>query len=61
MTGVKLNWIWLFVAIVALTAFASNNPKYGKWIFGIVVISALLLASNQILNTVGGSVTQKGV
>lgn len=60
-TGRRFNWVWLVIAIVAVTAFASENPRMGKWIFGIVVISALLLASNQILNSVGGSVKTPGV
>lgn len=60
-TGRKFNWIWLVIAIVAVAAFASENPRMGKWIFAIVVISALLLASNQILNSVGGSVKTPGV
>jgi len=60
-TGRKFNWIWLVVAVIAITAFASENPKQGKWIFAIVVISALLLASNSILNSVGGSVKTPGV
>lgn len=44
----KFDWIWLIVGIVALTGFAANNPKYGKWFFAIVMLGALLIATDKI-------------
>jgi hypothetical protein len=60
MGGLSFNWLWLIVAVVAITAFAQQNPKWGKWIFAIVIVSALLLASNKILSSVSEGVG-KGV
>ncbi len=46
----KFDWVWLIVGIVALTAFAAGNPRYGKWFFAIVIFGALVLATNKITN-----------
>lgn len=47
----KFDWVWLIIGIVAITAFAATNPKYGKWFFAIVVLGALLLATDRIAKT----------
>jgi hypothetical protein len=44
----KFDWFWLIIAIIAVTAFAVTEPKYGKWLFAIVILGALVLASNKI-------------
>lgn len=48
----KFNWVWLIVGIVALTAFAAGNPKYGRWFFAIVILGALLMASEKIMDQI---------
>jgi hypothetical protein len=52
----KFNWLYLIVAIVAITAFAASSPAWGKWLFGLAILSALLLASNRIVNSVAPNV-----
>jgi len=52
MKGKKFDWLYLIVAVVAMTAFASANERWGKWIFGLVIVSALLLASDTMLERV---------
>ncbi len=47
----KFDWVWLIVGIVALTGFAAGNPRYGKWFLAIVVLGALLLATDKITNS----------
>lgn len=47
----KFDWVWLIVGVVGLTAFAAGNPKYGKWFFAIVMLGALLLATDKITNS----------
>jgi hypothetical protein len=49
----KFNWVWLIIGIIGITAFASGSPKYGKWIFAIVLLGALLLATDKITNNLG--------
>lgn len=50
----KFNWIWLIVGVVSLTAFAAGNPRYGKWLFAIVVLGALLLATDKLTGDLAG-------
>lgn len=49
----KFNWVWLIVGIIALTAFAAQSPRYGKWMFAIILLGALLLATDRITNSLG--------
>lgn len=56
MGGVKFQWVWLILAIVAITALAHSSEKWGKWIFAIAIISALGLASDKILGATGAKI-----
>ncbi len=49
------NWGYLVVGIIAITAFAGANKMWGKWLFSLVIVSALLLASNKLANRVTGN------
>lgn len=48
------SWAYLVVGIIAITAFMASNKMWGKWIFSLVIVSALLLASNKLANQVTG-------
>lgn len=50
MSGLSIkSWSFLFVAIVAVAAFATTERRYGKWIFAIIIFGVLALAGEKIL------------
>lgn len=53
LNGIKFNWFFLLVAIVAIAVMASSSPRWGKWIFAIAVFAALGVASKKLEGALG--------